>query len=65
MVSNHYVRFRVNQKQLEQIKFISEMKGHNTPSSYLREISLRGDSFIENKLIAISRDVKEVLERLK
>ena len=65
MVSNSMVRFRVSQTQLDRIKFDAKLKGYKTYSAYVRDIALRGDHYIETKIIGIGKDVKQILMKLK
>ena len=64
MASNHTIRFRVTKTELDRIKYISIVKGYKSTSSYLRSLALKGDSFVEKKLVEVSKDVKEILAKL-
>lgn len=65
MPKNRIVKFRVSSQQYEKILNNKQSRGYVTIASFLRDLALEKNFFIEEKLIENNRIVKETLELLK
>jgi len=57
MINNHMLRIRVSREQLDKLKSIALNKGYKTLSSYIRDVSLNRDLFLEKKILEIHNEV--------
>jgi predicted DCC family thiol-disulfide oxidoreductase YuxK len=57
MVCNHLVKFLVTKDQLHKLKTNASLKGHKTLSSYMRDVGLNRDLFLEKMLVEIHNQV--------
>ncbi len=60
MVSNHMVKFLVDEEQFRRIKANASAKGHQTISSYLRDLALNRDLRFENRILEMHAAVAEI-----
>lgn len=65
MPKNRIVKFRVSSQQYEQILNNKQVRGYVTIASFLRDLALEKNFFIEEKLIENNRIVKEIAELVK
>ena len=65
MVQNHTFRFRITKTQFEQIKQEAKGKGYVTVASYLRDLALKRNDLIEQKILETNIIVKEIRQRLQ
>ena len=64
MVQNHTFRFRITKSQFEQIKQDAKSKGYVTVASYLRDLALKRNNLIEEKILETNIMVKNIQQRL-
>ena len=65
MPKNRIVKFRVSSQQYEKILNNKQVRGYVTIASFLRDLALEKNFFIEEKLIENNKMTKEILDLLK
>ncbi|PIZ50560.1 hypothetical protein COY27_06785 [Candidatus Woesearchaeota archaeon CG_4_10_14_0_2_um_filter_33_13] len=59
------IEWRVNRNEYERILNNAQAQGHATLSSYLRELTLKNDLFIQQTVKETNDNVKKILEFIK
>lgn len=62
MAKTHLIKFRVSSIQFEKIRAEADSKGYVSLASYLRDLALNRNRFIETKIIETNQLVKRILE---
>ena len=62
MGRNHVVKFAVTKSQRERIEQQAHSLGYVTVASYLRDLALQKNEFLESKIIETNQHVKKLME---
>ena len=65
MVKNHTCKFLVSKSQLDQIRSEAKAKGYINISPYLRDLALKYNLTIEQKIIETHLIAKKIMELLE
>lgn len=64
MCRNHVIKFAVTKAQREKIELEAKERGYVTIASYLRDLALAKNDFLETKIIETNQHVKKLVEAL-